>query len=211
MKTAVYVGAGIDIIPILLFRDIKTFIYIDSQPATEFGSSLLYPGYERPRFPGLLLNTMKRLGYVACKQSTNKNLQEFVNLASGTEIFYYMNNCFPHKLDAGCVEAISKASTLICCGYTPHQSIITMMRRGPLVFIGNNNTVYRQDEDLARDGNFLIDTLHKNPKLFDEYIRFDIPTGYESWIDYYIEKPHVVNFKVTKYLSLQELYNSRLR
>jgi len=37
MNTAVYIGAGIDIVPVLLFPNITKFIYIDSQPLTEFG------------------------------------------------------------------------------------------------------------------------------------------------------------------------------
>ena len=38
MQQAVYVGAGHDIIPVLVFRDIKKFIYIDSQPFSEHGT-----------------------------------------------------------------------------------------------------------------------------------------------------------------------------
>ena len=40
MNKSVYIGAGLDIIPIIV-TDIKEFIYIDSQPFSEYGT-LIY-------------------------------------------------------------------------------------------------------------------------------------------------------------------------
>ena len=45
MQQAVYIGAGHDIIPVLIFRDIKKFIYIDSQPFSEHGTSVYTEKY----------------------------------------------------------------------------------------------------------------------------------------------------------------------
>jgi hypothetical protein len=50
MIRAVYIGAGVDIIPVLLFPQIKEFIYIDSQPFSEFGT-LTYQEYDKLQNP----------------------------------------------------------------------------------------------------------------------------------------------------------------
>ena len=34
---AVYIGSGLDIIPVLMYKEIKEFTFIDSQPQCEFG------------------------------------------------------------------------------------------------------------------------------------------------------------------------------
>ena len=38
MNKAVYIGAGTDLVPVIVIDDIKEFIYIDSQPFSEFGT-----------------------------------------------------------------------------------------------------------------------------------------------------------------------------
>ena len=43
--SAFYPGAGLVFSPVILFPEIKTWYYLDSQPASEFGSKIS-PGFE---------------------------------------------------------------------------------------------------------------------------------------------------------------------
>jgi hypothetical protein len=130
-----------------------------------------------------------------------------MNTKRGTELYYYKNQRFPHAVDGGCIEAISKASILICCGYMPNEKIIDMMKPGPITFIGDNKTVYRYDGN--EDDSQLVKVLNGAPKIFETYMRFDIPKTYKWWDSEIVEEWEVANFKVTNHSSLQELYDTR--
>jgi len=209
-RTAVYIGAGIDVLPILLFRNITKFIYIDSQPLTEFGSSKLYEGFKRPEFPINFHNTIRNIGF-ARLHKRYENLVEYVHTSRGTEVLYFMNNRFPNHIDTYALQCIKEASILICCGHNPHKCIITMMKSGPKVFIGNNKTCYLTNPDECdeadRDG---VDKyINANSHLFESFWRFDIPENYPSYIPSYVEEHHIVKFRVSQYNTLKNLYETR--
>ena len=100
---AVYVGAGKDIKPVLLFKHIVTFIYIDSQPLTEFGNSELFPAYERPEFPHKIYKSMTKIGFIK-KNDFDENLHEYFNSKTGQTLKYYMNCCFPNNLSKNLLD-----------------------------------------------------------------------------------------------------------
>lgn len=208
MATAVYIGAGQDFIPIMLFRQtIKTFIYVDSQPLTEFGSLPPCDEFSRPKFTMDIYHKIKQYGFKKCSGESTDNLDVYMNTKRGTELYYYKNQRFPHAVDGGCIAAISKASILFCCGYMPSEQILEMMKPGPITFIGDNKTVYRYDE--GEDDSNLVKILKEEPKIFETYMRFDIPKTYKWWDGEIVEEWYVANFKVTNHSSLQELYDSR--
>jgi hypothetical protein len=104
-NTAVYIGAGMDVKPILLFKHIRNFIYVDSQPLTEFGSTELRPEYERPDFPVRFYQMMNRLGFIR-SFNENTNLQHYVHPTTGTCVKYFMSERFPDHLSDGLVKTI---------------------------------------------------------------------------------------------------------
>ena len=62
---AVYIGAGCDIRPIKIFKDIKLFYYFDGQPYSEFGTKQCgtkmkdgSDGFSRPNFIPILDESM---------------------------------------------------------------------------------------------------------------------------------------------------------
>jgi len=204
MNTAVYIGAGLDLIPLVLFRHkISTFIYVDSQPLTEFANSPLCPEFARPDFLERINYKMARFGF--SKISSSSNLDIFVDDKDSVKVYYYTNQRFPHSIDNSLVKAIINASILICCGHTPHIQILSMMKAGPKTFIGDNKTCYICDDE---EGDVLIQKIHKDPNIFSVYLRFAIPDEYEYWDDDEIITD-IKNFKVTEYLTLENLYNSR--
>lgn len=227
--TAVYIGAGIDVLPLLLFRNIRTFIYIDSQPLTEFGSSELRECFSRPNFLTNFTQTMKKIGYNKVYKRA-ENLHEYVHHTRMTEVLYFMNNRFPHALDTLALNYIKTASILIGCGYNPHKSIIDMMKPGPKVFVGNNHTVYLsprmmnkpwylntyirkwcqtdvEDED-DDDKVGVFKYIYENPGTIESFWRFDVPQNYPYYEPSYVEEPHIVKFSVTQHESLENLYTN---
>ena len=59
MSSAFYPGAGLDIFPLIMFRNIKKWIYMDSQPRSEFGDNF-YEGFARPKFIEKLKQIMEQ-------------------------------------------------------------------------------------------------------------------------------------------------------
>jgi hypothetical protein len=227
--TAVYIGAGIDVLPLLLFRNIRTFIYIDSQPLTEFGSIELHEHFSRPNFTMNFTQTMKKIGYNKVYPRAD-NLYEYVHHTRMTEVLYFMNNRFPHALDELVHKYIKTASILIGCGYNPDKCIINMMKPGPKVFVGNNHTVYlsprimnkpwywescirkwcqieiMDEEDDDKNGVFKY--IHENNGIIESFWRFDVPQDYPYYEPSYVEEPHIVKFSVTQHNSLDNLYTN---
>jgi len=207
-NTAVYIGAGIDVLPVLMFRNITKFIYIDSQPLTEFGASELYEGFRRPKFPINFDNTIRNIGFTRLHKRL-PNLVEYVHLPRGTEVLYFMNNRFPNHIDAPALEYIKNASILICCGHNPNKCILDLMKPGPKIFIGNNKTCYlpkSYDHDDDEDRAGVCKYIDNNPNLIESFWRFDIPKNYPYYETGYVEQHHIVNFRVAQYISLKNLY-----
>jgi hypothetical protein len=137
-------------------------------------------------------------------------------MTRGTEVLYFMSNRFPNHLDALTRAYIKEASVLICCGYNPHKCIIDMMKSGPKVFIGNNQTCYftkvdgggsgDEDED---DRNGVYKYINANSQLIESFWRYDIPENYPSSIPGYQEDHHIVKFRVSQYNTLKNLYDTR--
>ena len=203
LDTAVYVGAGTDIIPVLLFRNIGTFIYIDSQPLTEFGSVELRPEYLRPDFPRKFSATIARFGFRKINGG-DPNTHIYVHPKKQTILKYFMSARFP-IVDGRLLAEIKEANTLICCGHHPAGILLNMMKSGPKVFIGDNKTVYSCDDD-PDEVPTVIGAIKSDPNIISKFIRFDIPSNnYNYWEHLYIEAFHVARFSVSEYRSLNEL------
>lgn len=209
VDTAVYVGAGNDITPILIFKYITTFIYIDSQPLTEFGGTELFPGCERPEFPLQIYEILINNGFIKANNKT-ENLHEYYNSKTKCSLRYYMNCCFPKDLSQALLNDIKMSNILICCGYVPSAVIISMMKPGIKTFIGNNITCYNIKLD-EEDYFTVVQALRETPSLISKYIRFDIPKIYLYGVNKYTEETHNSGFVVTSYKSIQDLYKCKLK
>lgn len=203
LDTAVYVGAGTDIIPVLLFKNVGTFIYIDSQPLTEFGLLELRPGYARPNFPNKFAMVIAKFGFRKIS-GDDPNTHVYVHPTKRTTVKYFMSVCFPFVENKQLLTEISEANTLICCGHNPSGRLLNMMKPGRKVFIGNNNTVY-DCEDEPDEFPTVLSVIRSNPDIISKFIRFDIPSNnYNYWEPLYVEAFHVARFPVSEYRSLNE-------
>lgn len=136
MSTAIYIGAGLDVTPVVVCLDIRCFIYIDAGPYRDPGciGTKPYMFYLLER-----ANVMEQIGFT----SMSGNL--YYNSVTKQEIRYYDNTVFPDDLRL-IAEWIDQADTLIVAGHDP------ILPSGPFPFpnirrvIGNLNTSYQYDD-----------------------------------------------------------------
>ena len=108
--SAFYPGAGTDIRPPILFRNIKIWIYMDSQPKSDFGNEL-GTGY-RTNFISRMLTIMIQNEFEL--QSVETDIYTFYNRDHDQKIIYETNSVFPEDLRYRHREC----DTLVLIGYS---------------------------------------------------------------------------------------------
>lgn len=150
-KVAVYIGAGLDVRPIRAMKNIDTFVYIDSRPATEF------PGYSNQFDKRFFYDFHDKLGregfefdndmYAKFKKNIFDGKPDVMVYTQGSVMLkYYMNTAFPNQsYTRDLVDDFASADTLIIAGHHPHKSIIDLMKT-PIDVICWEGTWYGPDE-----------------------------------------------------------------
>ena len=184
---AIYIGAGIDIRPVNLFKNITEFVYVDCQPFSEFGiETTIQPdgsnGFARPRFLDNLKKEMNKNNFVLKEQCDDKIIYSNTNQT----ITYFINTAIPEHIDK-IKDAIADFDILIVVGYNPH-SIIMEYTTKKIIFIGFSGTCYDYYEDEGT--NSVTNKLHKcadfrNKFKFFLYIdKQKYLNKYTDWIDF---------------------------
>jgi hypothetical protein len=104
---AFYPGAGTDLSPPVLFPEIKTWWYMDSQPQSEYGDVILH----RPKFLNQLNQTMNQCGFKLLQ--VEDTLRTYFSLSTDQTIYYETSTVFPKAWD----PVKHAGSTLVLCGY----------------------------------------------------------------------------------------------
>ena len=110
MLSAFYPGAGLDVFPLIMFRSIKEWIYMDSQPRSEFGDNL-YEGFERPKFIEQLKQIMEQNGFLL--SIIDSDTYVFYNSEYSQLVQYETNSVFPSSLQQRHYEC----DTIVLCGF----------------------------------------------------------------------------------------------
>jgi len=68
MGQLLYIGAGLDFTPVIHFNQVKEFVFIDTQPRTQFDGivrdgSLFFDGFYRHKFIDLLVKNAAKYGF----------------------------------------------------------------------------------------------------------------------------------------------------
>jgi hypothetical protein len=195
MNQAVYIGAGLDLIPVLVCRDIKKFIYIDSQPFSEFGTDVYTKNnnqitasletrekYEKNNLFGRfnfrfrLDKLMKQNNFLLVSET--KYCLLFKNDLNQV-IKYHISCAFPEFLTDEIVDDIAQCNTLILCGYHPRKIILALIKE-PKIIIGNCRTVYQDCDD---EESSIIEYLYNNPYIVEKYLLLKEIKEYEYWED----------------------------
>jgi len=208
MTKAVYIGAGLDILPVLLNEDIKDFIYIDSQPTSEFGIlGFLDKTFFRKNFLESLKNIMQNNNFKL--QTNNNNCITYLNNNTNQTINYYINTPFPDKLNDNLINKISECDVLICIGHDPDKKILEYIKK-PFSFIGSTHTCYEYNKETyetPQNSTFL--ELYENKFKVSSYNLIADKSYYEYWKHDKINNKILNNFIMKKYNNLKDLENER--
>ena len=139
MSIAFYVGCGLDVIPIIMKKDIKIFVYIDAGPS--FDPSTLYPSAAREfKFSQKLDTVMARIGFE--KQDNGI----YFNMETSQVVCYFHNTVFPTINDnISCF--MPHCDTLIVAGHNPIIPKTDFMFPNVKRLIVNLHTCYDVPED----------------------------------------------------------------
>ncbi len=176
MENAVYVGAGMDIRPILMFKNIKKFIYIDSRPKSEYGLI----GYNQKDYysKNFLVNIFRIFAHH--KFTLYSMLDNCLEYKKGDQtVKYYINTSFPEMLNDELIDEISCAKYLILIGHDPHNKILEYVLK-PLTLIIDNKTCFYYDID---EENSTINKLLENNKIVEEVKIIEYDDDFEWWME----------------------------
>lgn len=207
INKAVYIGAGTDIIPVIVLDNITEYIYIDSQPQSECGmlfyeNYVLFRDYFIPNFQKIMANNNFTL-----TQNKN-NYLEFKN-TNGKIIKYFINTPFPEKLTDEIKKELTDSENLILSGFDPNKVVLELMPNLKNIY-GVTHTVYdcpdNEFEDEESMNNSVFRELVKNNQKYNYYLIKE-NKYFEYWINDNI-KPTIKNiFEISKFDDLSELYD----
>jgi hypothetical protein len=185
VKKIAYFGVMYDFSPVVLFPEISTFIFVDTQPRCYFDDNEQYNRFDHKweckHFLKNLLQTSKKYlfdfvhmrvlyTYDSSRPNINPTLLTFSN---GIQtIKYYSSTNFCKDPCDELKEDLKDCNHLLLRGYFPHESLRNFLPPN-ICYFGFNNTVYSLDDDTK---NTIIGYLHKikkQPIIFvsDEGIR----------------------------------------
>ena len=172
--SAFYPGAGTDVFPLNTFRNIKRWIFTDSQPTSEFGD-LMFDDSHRPRFIGLLIQNMKQNEFEL--ESINGDSYIFYNKEHHQQVIYETNSVFPRDIQ----QRHYACDYIVLCGFDMEDKTIEFINRFQRI-ITNNITSFELDaKQLLSSKNVSVmcyrkdweywDDKNKLPHLIQQYIR----------------------------------------
>jgi hypothetical protein len=143
-NTAVYIGAGHDVIPFVCLAHIQHFVCIDSAPSHPMGvvNFETYDSPSRYAWILMLISKMEAIGYVHQPRGfKNVPCICFYNASTKQSVHYFIDVIFPYMVHPTLAKELKKAETLILSGHLPHNSIVDYF---PLTFevVGKTGTYY---------------------------------------------------------------------
>ena len=184
-----YIGAGVDT-SILKYYSGKTFVFVDSQPFSEYGNTVYtYTSYSisekldrHLKFMEKLTIQMQNVGFYKECDDINTSCIEFSN---GNSKVYYFYSTVIHTcatLNTRLEDMIKKCNTLYICGHNPERDVINDMVQ-PITFIGNTDTCYYPDESDSPDSVLYNINKHKIHEWFAITETNIIPASYDFFFN----------------------------
>ena len=204
-NTALYIGAGLDTIPLQYGHWIDKFICIDSQPYSEFGilqgglGENGYDKYYRPNFIKELNKSYRQNGFVliSCGNGNKRIYSQ-----NKRQIDYYINTSIPdhHKQNTPLFQDIH---CVIVSGHDP-DSVFLKYTTQRLEFVGIEGTCFNAPQKDPFYENSLLSRLHRGEvQYFFHKYTFLHKNGekkefrfWEDFLDYYDDLccHHVIEF-----------------
>ncbi len=168
-KKLLYIGAGIDLSCVVYYTYIKQFVFIDTQPRSEFDTDKFYPGFHRDRFYSNLIRVYNKYGFNLIKESiidssyseklgidkvTNYNyinptLLVFYNKDTVQYIHYYISTNIRYNMCSMLECDISEADCLYISGHHPDSELLKYITK-PITWICSSTTSF-SEESLDED------------------------------------------------------------
>jgi len=177
---AVYVGAGLDIRPLIdLSNIINDFHYIDSLPFSIHGTKCSYDEnhkniFSRNWFLSELNNKLDKIEYKL--QNSYDNLLIYENTINNIKLYYHINTSIPEHIQR-IQKYIQNFDYLIVAGHDPHMNIIFTTNK-KIDFIGYYRTSYSnplEDNETIIYEYTVVEELYKNTinKSFNSFTYID--------------------------------------
>ena len=200
-----YLGSWNHIQPVRDFPLVKEFIFIDTQPRSEFDNKSFYQGFYKQNFYddlihkcicfGFNLKTEEVLDLTYYKSiftlwqriyhslwnvlphHINPTLLTFFNERTRQTIKYYISTNIEYNMTISLQQDIEEADALVVSGYHPNIKLLEYFTK-PKIFIGYSNTCYDLNKDKEEDAN-IISVLHQTKKTeyFYNFLAVSYKTG----------------------------------
>lgn len=185
--TAVYVGAGLDVIPYSTLKDITKFICIESLPKYGYGleeNENSDNEYFYIEWLTELTDKMTSIGYV----KHTEDIDLIIFKKKDQIVKYYYNTIFP-KINDNLLSELSNVSAVIDIGHHPNKILLELIQNNFDMFC-STTTYYKIDE-------------YKEDNIFDNCLE-ELSLRVKNWymIDYNTNKiiklndyNHLINYK----------------
>lgn len=184
-----YVGSGLHITPVTHFPETKYFVFVDSQPRSQFDSShpKFYNEFYRPYFINDLIAMCQHYGFIVESYSVldknyykkviskkwqcsswfykipsdiNPTVLNFKNNKTKQSIRYYVSTNIKFNMNKVLENDIATSDGLIVSDYFPEIDILSYFSR-PKTFFGYTNTCYNISSSFSSDtDNTILYFLH---------------------------------------------------
>ena len=209
MEKAVYIGAGTDILPLLLFPTIREWIYMDSLPRSEWGILESTPSLT---FLPLLHRLLQGSGWVqqnARKEPTAdrepKDRLVYQNPTTKQRLTYFINTACPEELTEEHRRLFAKADTLVLIGHDP---VLLDMLPLHIHLITNLHTTYHRT---LCDPDRMKAHLATHPDRIRSIVQIRETRPYEHWTDTLPPLEHMSTVSLTTWEELEsDLYKQQL-
>ena len=206
MNKAIYIGAGTDILPLLLFPTIREWIYMDSLPRSEWGT---LPSTPSLTFLPLLHGLLQANGWIKESKDNVKESKDalfYQNPTTKQRLTYFINTACPEELTEEHHRLFTTADTLVLIGHDP---VLLDMLPPRIHLITNLHTMY--DRALCFPGH-MITHVAAHPERIQSLVQIRETQPYEHWTDTVppLEYMSVVSLSTWEELEASALYKQQL-
>ena len=190
-----YIGANTHLTPVRHFPNTKEFIFIDTQPRSEFDREHIFETcFYRHRFYKRLLRTLSQYGFILLSTTVldkqyektlfddnyvkkhyehcNPTLLYFSNPVTSQTLKYYISTNILYNMCPVLEQDIKQTDGLIISGYHPHQKVLDYLPKSVRWYC-YNSTCYSYDE---YNPDTIIGTLHRD-NMIGTFIVMDYHSG----------------------------------
>lgn len=208
MNKIAYVGAGLHITPVCLFKDCQEFIFMDSRPRNPHGQKEYIPATYDKLFEDDLINKFEAIGWRLGNRVTyggrcfsvllaNPTCFEFHENCSNRVVRYYASATLLYDMNKTIAADLADVDAIIIRGHDPHDSLLRKyIKTEKIYIIGYSDSWWPYNHDKNISGS-LTNYLACGTTRVLGYIAIDIRSTVcklcESYSEFYNTIEHYYN------------------